>query len=302
MSVSGARQLALKLLTAFLVGLIGGVTLCHGGEDTAADTDAEVQPKAPLVFGIVPQQSATRLAAIWGPLIARLSAELDHPVQFATTKDIPTFESCLAAGRFDIAYMNPYHYAVFSEDAEYRVVANQSGKRLRGLLVVREDAPQDSIDALDGEEVAFPSPGAFGASVLPRAEMTKRGIDYDARYVRSHDSVYRAVAAGLVTAGGGVRRTYDAMPEETRAQLRVIYTTDAHTPHAIAIRGDDERLAAVRAALLTLAADAPDLVTALGMKGMRAAKDDEYDTVRALPITPAQTGLDRIDEVQCPFD
>lgn len=161
-----------------------------------ASSDAKV-----LTFGIVPQQSASRLAQMWGPLLSALSDRSGYSVQFRTTKDIPTFEACLAAGAFDIAYMNPMHYAVFSQDGGYTAILRQANKRLKGLLVTRVDGAR-SLDDLDGETLAFPSPGAFGASVLTRAQLAESGVSFEPAYVKSHDSVYRAVAAGLMAGGG----------------------------------------------------------------------------------------------------
>ena len=302
-----ARPGPARRLLALVAALgIGGGVLAYaasgGGEGSPQTVAARTTGDAPLVFGVVPQQSATRLAAMWGPLVKRLSAELGRPVRFATTKDIPTFESCLASGSFDIAYMNPYHYVVFSQRSGYRAAVNQSGKKLRGLLVVRGDSAAETLASLKGSVIAFPSPGAFGASVLPRAEMTRLGIPFEPRYARSHDSVYRAVEAGLVAAGGGVRRTFDAAPQELRDALKVIYTTDAYTPHAIAVKGDAALMETVRAALLDAAEQSPELVGNLGMSGFQSAGDADYDDVRALNIDPQQAGLDQIDEVACPFD
>jgi len=90
-----------------------------------------------LTFGIVPQQSASRLAKMWGPLMEELGAAAGVTFRFQTTKDIPTFEACLAKGVYDIAYMNPMHYAIFSQEARYRAIARQSKKRLKGVIVAR---------------------------------------------------------------------------------------------------------------------------------------------------------------------
>ncbi|MEM7212593.1 MAG: PhnD/SsuA/transferrin family substrate-binding protein, partial [Pseudomonadota bacterium] len=179
--------------------------------DKSAVTDART-----LTFGIVPQQSASRLARMWAPLLDRLGADLGIKIRFKTTKDIPTFEACLASGAYDVAYMNPVHYTIFSEAVGYRALAHQSEKRLRGLIVVRKDSPIQTLEDLQGATVAFPSPGAFGASVVPRAEIRGRGIDFEPQYVKSHDSVYRAVIAGLTPAGGGVLRTLNAISDEMR--------------------------------------------------------------------------------------
>ena len=70
--------------------------------------------------------------------------------------------------------MNPYHYTTFHEATGYEAFARQTEKRLRGLIVVRADSDYQELDQLDQQSVAFPSPAAFGASVIPRAEMRSR--------------------------------------------------------------------------------------------------------------------------------
>ena len=276
------------------------------GDDTdhrlaALETDGGTA-RPELRFGIVPQQSASRLARMWGPLLTRLSDELGVDIRFETTKDIPTFEACLAAGAYDFAYMNPVHYTIFAEAAGYNALARQSDKRLRGLIVVRKDSPAQSLDDLSGAQVAFPSPGAFGASVVPRAEMRARGIAFEPEYVKSHDSVYRAVVAGLMPAGGGVLRTFNAISPELRDQLRVIYRTEGYTPHAIAARGDvpANLRAALQEVLMEINASAPELAKSVGMNGFETAMDGDWDDVRALGLGARDTGISTEGNVPCP--
>jgi phosphonate transport system substrate-binding protein len=72
-------------------------------------------PARSLSFGVVPQQSATELAKAWIPLFNVLSESAGLGLRFATAPSIPIFEQRLAAGEYDLAYMNPYHYTVFSQ-------------------------------------------------------------------------------------------------------------------------------------------------------------------------------------------
>lgn len=255
-----------------------------------------------LTFGIVPQQSASRLARMWGPLLAQLSADLGLTVQFATTKDIPTFEACLAEGAYDVAYMNPVHYTIFSDASGYRAVVRQADKKLRGLIVVRKDSDIQTLEDLDGAEVAFPSPGAFGASVVPRAEMRNRGVNFTPSYVKSHDSVYRAVVAGLLPAGGGVLRTFNAIDPSLRDQLRVIYQTNAYTPHAIAAQGrvPPKLRLALQQAFLEISNDRTDLAASVGMVGFMEASDQDWNDVRDLQLEASDTGISTEGTLACP--
>lgn len=299
--VCGLIVLALGMAALGGAASLGLVT---PGVAEQREADRAGNKRDTLRLGIVPQQSASKLAAAWGPLAAYLSERTGTGVVFMTTKNIPTFEACLRDGAFDIAYMNPYHYVVFSERSGYRALAHQTDRKLRGLMVVRQDSGVASINDLDGSVIAFPSPGAFGASVVPRAEMLAKGISFTPRYVKSHDSVYRAVAAGLADAGGGVTRTFNSTGQEVRDQLRVVFRTDAYTPHAIATSEavSDGMRDSLRDALLTLATDAPDLLTPLGMSGFEAATDESWNDVRTLGLRPEQAGLEEIDTISCPFD
>jgi phosphonate transport system substrate-binding protein len=136
--------------------------------------------------------------------------------------------------------------------------------------------------------VAFPSPAAFAASVLPQAEFRREGIQITPKYVSSHDSVYLAVAAGLYPAGGGVARTLNSLKPEVRADLRVLWSTRPYTPHAFAShpRVPEEAVARLGAAMAQMHTD-PQGIAILGklaMKGLRPASDLEWNDVRELNI------------------
>lgn len=127
----------------------------------AQDSNPPDTPKPTLIFGVVPQQSATQLAKLWPPILAALSENANYQLQFATAPDIPTFERRLKAGEYDIAYMNPYHYVVFHDSPGYLALAREKDKKLKGLLVVRKDSPIKSLAQLEGKTLAFPAPAAF---------------------------------------------------------------------------------------------------------------------------------------------
>ena len=255
-----------------------------------------------LTFGIVPQQSASRLAKMWGPLMEELGAAAGVTFRFQTTKDIPTFEACLAKGVYDIAYMNPMHYAIFSQEARYRAIARQSKKRLKGVIVARIGSEIDEIPDLGGAQVAFPSPGAFGASILTRSTLADNDIEFEPSYVKSHDSVYRAVAAGLFPAGGGVLRTFNSVDPSIRENLRIIYETEGFTPHAIAahprIGGDLSQR--IQTALLDLAQTNPELAKGVGMNGFEVGEDADWDDVRGLSMNRQDTGILNVGDASCP--
>ena len=80
-------------------------------------------------FGVVPQQSAERLAIAWGPLLAYINQKTQINLQFKTAKNIPTFEKRLKEGKYDFSYMNPYHFVVFNSNPGYQAIATRINQR-----------------------------------------------------------------------------------------------------------------------------------------------------------------------------
>ncbi len=287
------RRASIPLLRCALAGAAFALASCVWLPPASAGAE--------LTFGVVPQQSASRLAQNWVPVFDHLSEETGMKIRFATAKDIPTFEACLARGAYDLAYMNPYHYTTFHDLAGYAAFARQAEKRLRGLIVVRADSHFERLEELDDQPIAFPSPAAFGASVIPRAEMKSRAMAIRPAYVKSHDSVYRAVIAGLFPAGGGVLRTFNNVPEADRAQLRVLYRTDAYTPHAFAAhpRVEARLVDRLAGAMTAMKAKRPALLTAIGMRGIQPAGDPDWNDVRSLRLSRSQTEITLGERIAC---
>ena len=241
-----------------------------------------------MTFGIVPQQAASKLARLWSPVLDYVSRQSGIKIQFATAKDIPTFEQHLDAGEYDFAYMNPYHFTVFNRHPGYQAVVRARDKEIKGIIVVRKDSPIQSIEEFDQMTLAFPAPAAFAASILPRSELLSRGLDFQSSYVSSHDSVYLAVAKGIYPAGGGVIRTFKNIAPEIRDQLRVLWTSPGFTPHAIAAHPDvsAEALSAVQSALVAMekSDEGKALLKRLNIRGFERAENKDWDDVRSLQI------------------
>ena len=242
-----------------------------------------------MTFGVVPQQSAKTLAAKWSPVLSHISDKAGIRLQFATAKDIPEFEKRVLAGEYDVAYMNPYHYVVFSQKPGYQAIAKQKGAMIRGILVARKDSSIQSLEDLQNTTLAFPSPAAFAASILPRAQMAQEKVVFTPKYVSSHDSVYLNVAKGFFPAGGGIIRTFNNTSPDVREQLKVLWQTKPYTSHAIAVhpRVSEQIQNKIVEAMLTMNEDpeAMKLLEALNFKGLEAASSERWDDIRGLNIT-----------------
>ena len=260
--------------TLFLVSVAGNFAL-------SATNESEFS------FAIVPQQSASKTARTWVPVLRYLSEKSGYKLRFETSKNIPTFEDALAREKFDFSYMNPYHYIVNHEQG-YSAIAKAEQNQIRGILIVARDSELHTLADLRGLQLAFPSPNAFAASMIPRANLNRLQIDVTPIYVNSHDSVYRGVAEGLFPAGGGVLRTFEAAAPEVRSRLKILWTSEGYTPHAFVAhqRISAEVIKAVSEAMISMKNDAQGrtLLQTLKIIGIETARDTDWNDIRRLPF------------------
>lgn len=239
-------------------------------------------------FGVVPQQASEKLARQWIPLVEFLSQQTGLQIQFATAPNIPEFEARLAAGVYDFAYMNPYHFTIFNDQPGYAAIARQKNHVIRGIIVVASHLEIGSIDQLAGKNLAFPAPHAFAATLITRAFLDKAAPGYTATFVKSHDSVYRSVAAGLFAGGGGIVRTLDEISPDLRRDLEVLWLSPGYTGHAFAAHPRVPQAVRERVQKQLVEIDTSErgakIVENLGMKRLQAAVDSDWDDVRALGI------------------
>jgi phosphonate transport system substrate-binding protein len=276
-----------RRLTRFLCTISCAGLLCLAGL-SAVKADTASGSSTIISFGIVPQQSAAKLARLWTPILEDLSATTGYRIEFKTAPNIPEFERRLAKGQYDMAYMNPYHYTTFNQHPGYQAFARAKDKRLKGIVVVRAASHYQELDELANQTLAFPSPAAFAASVVTRATLQSRAIPFEPKYVASHDSVYRSVAMGLYPAGGGVMRTFDNTEDDIRSQLRILWVSPGYTPHAFAShpRTDSSVVERIQSAMIGLedSETGRTLLESLKLKGIEAASDRDWDDIRAMNL------------------
>jgi phosphonate transport system substrate-binding protein len=217
-------------------------------------------PAVHYTLAVVPQMAPAVAHRDWSPFAERLGRETGLTLQLRVYRTFEEFETELATGQPDLAYINPYHQLLAYRTQGYLPLVRDGSRRLVGLLVVPRDSPLRSVRDLNGQHLGFPDPNAFAASLYLRALLQEReGVRVIPRYYNNHANVYRHVIAGDVAAGAGVNVTLERERPETRAELRVLYRTPGAAPHPLSAH--PRVPAAVRealiAAVLRMARDEP---------------------------------------------
>lgn len=257
-----------------LIALLCVITLMFNASNSAAATE-------PLRVGVVPQFELRRINTIWTPLLERLGRDTGLSFQLDIAPSIPAFEQSLNAGQYDLAYMNPYQFIVAHKRQGYEALVRDHGADLSGIIVVAVDSPITSVAMLDGKTIAFPSPNAMGAALLPRAELARKfHVNITEKYVRTHSSVYLSVALGTVDAGAGILSTFELLEPQIKSRLRILHETGHTPPHPFAAHPRVPAALHHRIALafVALAAEptGAELLAEVPMKRAGPAQSDDY--------------------------
>ena len=249
-------------------------------------------------IGVVPQFEARKLHEIWRPILDRLEKETAYKFKIRGSSSIPSFEQEFAQGKFDFAYMNPYHLIIANNSAGYIPLVRDHGRKLYGVLVVKKDSGITSPAQLNGKTLVFPAPNALGASLQMRQELhDKFGIEFKKNYVKTHDSVYLNVLLGEASAGGGVQKTLNEQKKQYKDMLQVIYQTQKVAPHPLAVLPDVpvEIRDRVRDALLEIgqSKEGQELLSKIPMKKIGPASMQDYLPLKDMGLERFYVGPSR---------
>ncbi len=247
---------------------------------------AASSPQKTLLFGVVPQQAAEKLAQAWKPFLEYLSEKTGRTFKFESAADIDAFDKRAANGEFDLVYMNPMFYTQVHQSVGYEVFAKEKDTMLKGIVVVHKNSPYQKLEDLSGKTIAFPGPNAFASTVLPLIQFKAHGIKIVPVYIGSHEGVYNDVARGLYTAGGGVAKSLAQTDSPIRDELRVLWSSESYTPHPFAYHPRVEPALVEQLTKIMFDLDNNEagkkLLKELRFRGFIAAKDTEYENLKLL--------------------
>lgn len=185
-------------------------------------------------MGLVPNVSARTLISAFRPLREHLQRVLDQPVEIYTAPDYRTFYERTQRGDFDLVVTPPHFAWLALREARYAPLVTYKTP-LRSLLLVGAGSRIDSAQALRGKTVGIIDPLALvsmrGLDWF-REQGLQPGRDFVTRKSAPNNTAALAVGSGELDAAIIGSGPYRIMPEDIRAQVRVLAELGA-TPNAI---------------------------------------------------------------------
>ena len=285
--------LAFAVLTAFSVAAL---FLSACGQEAAPPapkyTEAPAAEARVYRLAVHPLHNPEKLVRAYQPLIDHLNLQIaDARFSLEASRDYAEYERKFRARTPDLLLPNPWQ-TLEAMKVGYGVIAmaGEPGD-FKGIFVVRRDSGIKQPADLKGKSVAYPSPTALAACIMPQWFLHRRGVnvnrDIENRYVGSQESAIMNAYLGQVAAGvtwPPPWRLFQKDHPREAAQLMVVWETPPLINNSFMVRDDlPPRLRVrLRAELLKLNDSEPGRRILAGMETARflTAADADYAVVR----------------------
>jgi phosphonate transport system substrate-binding protein len=261
-----------RLKWALVIGLV--VVVLAGGA---------LAQERPLAFGVLNQQSPTRTAERWNPILHYVASLTGVPLQLRMGPTVHDTNAMMARGELDFVFTNHNFQSEF-DSIGFRVIARWGGDAIRGVIAVPADSPVKSLKDLDGRRVAFPSADAFAAYAVPVLALRQAGVKVEEVFAGNQDGVLAQLKARRVDAGAVNSRFLAQYTEREGVQFRDVFLSQGYPDLAVIAhpRVPAATVEKVRQTLLGMKNDpaAASILTRAGSRGFEPAIDRDYDGVR----------------------
>lgn len=289
--------LAFALLTAFCVAALF-LSACGKEAAPPAPKYAEAPAVEARVYrlAIHPLHNPKRLVEAYQPLIDHLNRQIEG-TQFVleASRDYAEYERKFRARTPELLLPNPWH-TLEAMKVGYGVIAmaGEPGD-FKGIFLVRRDSGISKPGDLKGKAVAYPSPTALAACMMPQWFLHQHGVnvnrDIENRYVGSQESAIMNAYLGQVAVGvtwPPPWRLFQKDHPQEAAQLMVVWETLPLINNSFMVRDDlpPKLRARLRSVLLTLHDSEQGRRILAGMETARflPATDADYAVVREFVV------------------
>lgn len=239
--------------------------------------------QAPLLFGVLNQQSPALTAERWNPILHYVTSKSGVPLRFRMGATVNETNAMMGRGEFDLVFTN-HNFRTEYDAIGYRVIARWGGDSIRSVVAVAPDSPITRLEQLAGKKVTFPSRDAFVGYAVPVVALKKAGVQVEEVLAGNQEGAMAQLKARRVEAAAVNSRFLAQYSEREGVRFRAIFTSELFPELAVIAH---PRVAApvvdkVREALLAMKTDplAGPVLEQAKSPGFEPATDRDYDAVR----------------------
>ena len=240
-------------------------------------------------FYVLHQRTVSLTAQYWNPILTHVSRKSGVPLELKLAKTAQEGNVGAEAGEYSFQYTN--HFFTPERDRlGWKVIARPAGPGIRSQIVVPLDSPIQSLQDLNGKEVAFVSPDGFTGYWLPMDALLRAKVNVKVVFTGNQEAssaqlrVNKIAAAGVnssVMARYGRRESFEYRALWTSEIYQDVHHGQPEGPCGEGGRGQGrpDRHGQRPEGRRILEAGA-DLLKSSGELGFVAADDRDYDNYR----------------------
>ena len=245
----------------------------------------------PLFFNVLPQRSVALTAQYWNPILSYVSAKSGVPLELKLAKTSKEGNAMAEKGAYHFLYTNHF----FTPDRDrlgYRVIARPVGPGIRAQIVVPSNSSIQTLQDLEGKEVAFPTPDAYVGYWLPMDALLKAKVNVKTVFAGNQEAASAQLRIEKVAAAGVNHAVMERYGRRESFEYRPLWTSELYNDLCIMANPTvpQEKVAAVKAAFLGMSKDpegrkileaGADLLKMKGELGFISSDNRDYDNYRA---------------------
>jgi len=241
-------------------------------------------------FYVLHQRTISLTAQYWNPILTYAGRKSGVPLELKLAKTAQEGNANAEAGAYAFLYTN--HFFTPERDRlGYRVIARPAGPGIRSQIVVPVDSPIQSLQDLQGKEVAFVSRDGFTGYWLPFDALLRSKVDVRVVFTGNQEASSAQLRVNKVAAAGVNSSVMARYGRRESFEYRALWTSEIYQDLCIMANPKvaADKVAAVKAALIGMASDpeghkileaGAELLKSNGDLGFVAADNRDYDNYR----------------------
>ena len=244
----------------------------------------------PYSFHVLMQRSIALTAQYWNPILTHVSQKSGVPLVLKLTRTAQEGNAVAEQLGYDFLYTN--HFFTPERDRlGYRVIARPAGPGIRSQIVVPEESAIQTLQDLNGKDVAFVTPDGFTGYWLPMDALLRAKVKINVVFTGNQEASSAQLRVNKVAAAGVNSSVMARYGRRESFPYRALWTSEIYQDLCIMAnpRMPPEKIAAIRQALIDMARDSEgrqvlqagaDLLKSTGELGFVAADNRDYDNYR----------------------
>jgi phosphonate transport system substrate-binding protein len=253
-------------------------------------TACQAAPSDPYAFGVLNQRSLQATAAYWNPILNYVSVRSGVPLELHIGRTANETTDRVVAGKLDFAFTN-HLFTPKRDQLGWRVLARQDTPGIRGQVVVLDQSPVNTLQALADKPVAFANPYAFVGYYVPMEALLRAGVKVVPVFAGNQEAAMGQLMSGEVAAAGVNHQMMADFAARRGLKYRILSESEPYfdlavmaSPRVSAADSEKVRLAFVNMARdpegQRVLQDAAQSLGLLQVRGFVAADDRDYNNYR----------------------